>query len=192
MEGTCRIVHRLTWYGRLIGNNHLALQPSRVVAADSLKGVNMSFNAKYLSDFRFDEGCVTGGTTTNDLDISLHVRGRGGRLIYDPEVRVDHFNAPREYGVARESTQEYYCYSYNTVYVLLKHLTWPRKIAMLGYFFLVGQRASWGVATVILDPILRRRLTWKDQVMPSLRGKLGGILAYGQWRRKCRSGMQAV
>jgi glycosyltransferase involved in cell wall biosynthesis len=183
VTGTCRVVHRLTWFGRLIGNNHLQLVPSRVVEAHSLKGVNMSFRASYLEGFRFDENCIIGGTTTNDLDVSLHVRGRGGRLIYDPDVVVDHFNAPREYGVPREANRDVYCYSYNTVYVLLKYLPWPRKVAMLLYYFLIGQRASWGLVTVILDPILRRRVAWRGQVLLSLRGKLDGVLAYMRWRR---------
>ncbi len=184
LEGTCRMVAHLTWFGRMIGNSHLELVPSRVIEVDGLKGVNMSFRARYLEGFRFDERCVSGGTTSNDLDVSLFVRRRGGKLIYDPEVRVNHYSAPRSYGVGRGAQWDRYCYSHNLVYVLLKHLSWPKKIIMLGYYFLFGQRKSWGVATLVLDPLLRRRIAWRGELGPSFRGKFDAMQTYFQWRRE--------
>ncbi len=182
VNGTCRRVGHMSWFGRIVGNNHLELIPPRVIYVKVLKGANMAFRASALAGFRFDENFARGGSVGNELDLCLYVRRRGGRVIYDPEIRVNHYPAPRTSDVARGGLGDRYCYSHNTMYVLLKHLSWPNKIAMLIYYFLVGQRASWGLLTILADPALRGRVAWRGEVGPSIRGKIDGIRTYLRWR----------
>ena len=78
------------WYGKRIGNHHLGRGEARSV--DSLKGCNMSFIASFISDIYFDEKLRgLGDICCNDLDFCLQVKRKGGLIIYDPHVGLDHY-----------------------------------------------------------------------------------------------------
>lgn len=84
----------IRWYGRFLGNHHLGVGPRRDV--DYLKGANMSFRMSAIGDLRFDTRLLgSGAQVHNDLAFSLGVRNRGWRIVYDPEVAVDHFRGER-------------------------------------------------------------------------------------------------
>ena len=94
LEGQRSVVGKVQWFGRLVGNHHLAspFQPS----ADVLKGANMAYRARAVGDLRFDSVLRgAGAQVCNDLAFSLAVKGRGWRLLYDPQVAVDHYPAVR-------------------------------------------------------------------------------------------------
>ena len=71
---TCSVVGRGSWYGRFVGNHHLALEPSRPVTVDVLKGVNMSFQASAVTGFRFDEAFAAQSNTCTEMDICFVAR----------------------------------------------------------------------------------------------------------------------
>jgi cellulose synthase/poly-beta-1,6-N-acetylglucosamine synthase-like glycosyltransferase len=84
----------IRWYGRFLGNHHLGSGPRRDV--DYLKGANMSFRMSAIGDLRFDTRLLgSGAQVHNDLAFSLGVGNRGWRIVYDPEVAVDHFRGER-------------------------------------------------------------------------------------------------
>ena len=84
----------IRWYGRFVGNHHLGTGRRRNV--DYLKGANMSFRIAAIGDLRFDTRLLgSGAQVHNDLAFSLGVRNRGWRMVYDPEVAVDHFRGER-------------------------------------------------------------------------------------------------
>lgn len=92
--GAHRVVGRLQWYGRCIGNHHLGSGGAREV--DFLKGANMSYRRAAIDRLRFDTRLRgSGAQVHNDMAFSLAVRGKAWKLIYDPEVAVDHFPAAR-------------------------------------------------------------------------------------------------
>ncbi|MCF2649159.1 glycosyltransferase family 2 protein [Niallia circulans] len=88
------IVGKVQWFGRVIGNHHLGYGEARDV--DVLKGANMSYRRKAIEGILFDERLLgQGAQVHNDMAFSLSVRKRGWRLVYDPDVGVDHYPAPR-------------------------------------------------------------------------------------------------
>lgn len=94
IKGQKRMVGRVQWFGRIVGNHHVGAEPVREV--DILKGANMSFRRAAIEGLRFDV-CLRGhgAQVHNDMCFSLAVKRRGWKLIYDPAVAVDHYPAPR-------------------------------------------------------------------------------------------------
>ncbi len=93
-DGSQPIVGKLQWFGRLIGNHHIGSGEGREV--DVLKGVNMSFRRKAIADLRFDQRMRgTGAQVHFEVVFSLTLRQKGWKLIYDPQIAVDHFPAQR-------------------------------------------------------------------------------------------------
>ena len=184
IEGQCKVVGKMFWFGRYIGNHHLELQRDKPVEVDLLKGVNMAFRSSYLDGICFGGYLELQAGSNWELDLCLSIKEKTGRIVYDPELRVDHYAAPRLWGTGREDlAKNIYAYSHNYTYVILKHFPWHRKAAFLIYIFLVGQHSSWGPVTMLIDPILKGRITWRGQVVPSFKGKMDGIKSYLKWRR---------
>jgi len=81
-------------FGRVIGNHHLGYGPPRDV--DILKGVNCAFRGRLLRAVGFDARLRGAGAQLYwELGVCLPLRRAGWRLIYDPQVAVDHDIAPR-------------------------------------------------------------------------------------------------
>ena len=187
IEQTCRVVGRGSWYGRFVGNHHLRLEPARVVTAEILKGVNMSFRATAVAGFRFDEAFAVQASMCNEFDI-CYVARKGGAA---PPVRPRHpgsslHERPRRAFPGRTDPVRFYDRSHNLTFVLLKHLSWPRRLAFLAYIFLVGQRSSWGPVTLIAELVMRRRLPPWAEVRYSIVGKLAGVKSYLRTRAKMK------
>jgi GT2 family glycosyltransferase len=183
---SCRVVGRWTWYGRVEGNHHLALEPARPVDVFVLKGVNMSYRASVFAEFRLDERLAPFATSEYEFDAGFFARRNGGRLVYDPQVLVRHYTSPRaEWG--REDLVRFYDHSHNLTYVMLKHLPLVRRLIFLLYMFLVGQRASWGLVTILYQVVVRRRLVPWAEIQRSMSGKIDAIRSYLAWRREQRA-----
>ncbi|MGC8615311.1 MAG: glycosyltransferase family 2 protein [Thermoprotei archaeon] len=60
--------------------------PKLIVNPPYLYGNNTVFRKEYLTQ-GYDERCMTSG---EDIDICKKIRARGGKLIYDPSVKVYH------------------------------------------------------------------------------------------------------
>lgn len=77
------------WFGRAIGNHHLGHGPARDV--DILKGVNCAFRAPLLRAVGFDARLHGAGAQMYwEFGVCLPLRRAGWRLVYDPQVAVDH------------------------------------------------------------------------------------------------------
>ena len=182
----CSRVGRVFWYGRYVGNHHLELHPPGPVDVDTLKGVNMSYRASALRGFRFDERlCAVSGSCT-ELDAGFFLKRAEWRLVYDPAIGVNHHLSARTWGVARSHPDVCYDFSHNYTYMILKHMSWPRKLCSLVYFVLVGQRQAWGLLTILIDPVLTGELRWRGQLGPTLRGRIAGVRSYLASRRAHR------
>ena len=185
IEGKCKVVGKMSWFGRCIGNHHLELESETPIETDFLKGVNMTFRTDYLSGFRLDENLKWQGAAHDEMDFCFFVKKRGGKIIFDPRIKVTHYVAPRLWGAKREEfTKNIYEHSHNYTYLILKYFSWPKKMIFLTYFFLVGQRSSWGLFTMLIDPLLRGRIVWWKQVIPSFKGKVDGIRTYLKYRNQ--------
>ncbi len=165
-EVECRRVGQVGWFGRLHGNHHRPTKGVREV--DFLKGCNMSFRREVLSpvDLRL-VGSVPYGF---EIDMALAARTRGYRVVYDPEVVVDHY--PSSNMSAKLATVAYVT-NHNQTYILLKHFGWPQRIGFLLYTFLLGDRNTVGLLRV---PWLRLREHWPAGTIAShFIGKIHGV-----------------
>ena len=167
-----RDVGRLRWVGRLIGNHHRGCVGARDV--DFLKGVNMSFRRALLPSI--DERLTGPVPYAFEIDLGLHVRALGYRVVYDPEIVVDHYPTT-DIGAASPAA---WTVNRNQTYVLLKRLSLPRKLVFLAYTFLLGDRNTIGLARI---PLLLVRDRWPAAAIRAhFSGKMAGVRAYAGLR----------
>lgn len=175
-DGRHPVVGRVGWFGQRTGNHHRGVGPMRAV--DVLKGANMAFRTTWLRQIGFDERLRgLGAQVHNDLNISLQIRGAGGHLVYDPEVVVDHYPAPRTAGDDRSSDDLLALANeaHNETLALIEFVRGPRGLVWLSRAILVGTRRHPGIlAAIVLAPtggwgVLRALLA-------GCRGRAAGIV----------------
>jgi cellulose synthase/poly-beta-1,6-N-acetylglucosamine synthase-like glycosyltransferase len=181
-EGSQLTVGRLQWFGRVIGNHHLGVGVSRPV--DVLKGANMSYRRKAIGALRFEERLLgTGAQVHNDLDFSLSMRRAGWTLIYDPAVAVDHYPAQRFDDDQREEFDPgaQQNAAHNEMFALMRHLSWPQKVAFLAYAIVVG---TWAAPGLLQWPrlVMRGDRNAVRRIATTLTGRLAGIRTYRSTR----------
>lgn len=92
--GERETVGRLRWFGGRVGNHHLGVGEPRFV--EVLKGANMSYRREVIATLKFNEHLRGNGAQVhNDLDFSLSVKKAGWKLVYDPDVAIDHLAGAR-------------------------------------------------------------------------------------------------
>ena len=140
------VVGRISWLGRCIGNHHLGVGPCRDV--DALKGVNMAFRARALQGVQFDTRLRgSGAQVCNELGVSLAVKRRGWRLVYDPQIAVDHFPSARH----DEDQRNTFCVEaignaiFNETLLLCEHFGPWRRRAFIAWALTIGHRAAPGI-----------------------------------------------
>jgi glycosyltransferase involved in cell wall biosynthesis len=179
--GPGRVVGRITWYGRVVGNHHLDFPPG-LREVEHLKGANMSFRREITPplDPRMVLGPGTG--SLNDTELSLAVRARGGRLLYDPEARVDHYPAARHGGTHRDLAhpEQVFLDAHNWAYCVYKHSSGARRLAFLVYAFGVGCGNRPGVVKYLAAAVRAPRAATR-QWLTAVRGLRAGIR---DWRER--------
>ncbi len=171
-----RRVGQVQWFGRVIGNHHLGAGPARDV--DVLKGANCAFRAPLLRAVGFDRRLRGEGAQMYwELGLCLPLRRAGWRLIYDPEVAVDHDVAPRHgddhlhRGVFAEAPLRNAIHNETTE--LLEGRGVMSRALFLGWAFLVGTREGPGLAQLARH-VLRGRPNALDRWRAAVAGRLAG------------------
>ena len=176
LEGACPKVGLVSFYGRCTGNHHLGVGPVREV--DILKGVNMSYRVSHLEGLRFDARLAgTGAQVDNELAFALALRKRGRRLIYDPDLVVDHYPSVRHdedkrnsfSSVARQNE------AHNQTLALMDYLPCPRQQLFVCWPLGVGTRAMPGVAAYLMGLAGERTGRGRALFLATLKGRLEGI-----------------
>lgn len=145
-DGSEQVIGKVSWFGRCIGNHHLGVGPPREV--DVLKGVNMTFRAAALAGVRFDDRLRGGGAqVANELGVSLAVKRRGWKLVYDPHVAVDHFPSVRHDEDQRNTFSAIAIRNaaFNETLLLCGHFGWLRRMSFMAWALLIGHHASPGI-----------------------------------------------
>jgi cellulose synthase/poly-beta-1,6-N-acetylglucosamine synthase-like glycosyltransferase len=145
-ENSSVIVGRLQWFGRVIGNHHLGVGKPREV--DILKGVNMSFRTQAIGKLQFDQRMRgTGAQVHFEMAFTLSLKRAGWKIIYDPNIGVDHYPAQRFDEDQRGNFNEIALINlvHNETIVLLEHLPPLRQIVFLFWAILIGTRDSLGI-----------------------------------------------
>jgi len=168
---------RTSWYGRHWGNV-ASLRGESPVDVHGVMECNWAWRRSVLTSMRFDpilnfdDACMYG------LDLCLQARSAGWTVIYEPHALVHHHAAPRAIELDRsDRPRRTFAYSRNYTYIMLKHLEWWRKPIFLAWWFLIGERASWGLAAVLADAA-RGRPPQAKNVRSSLNGKFQGIFIH--------------
>lgn len=170
-EGQGRMVGRVSWFGRVVGNHHFN---SGIQDVQFLKGANMSYRRDVLAGF--DENLAGDGPQIcNDMQASLRVSVSGWRVVWDPSVAVDHFPAPRldDDDRATPTLRAVTNGLHNQTYILLSLLTGWRRFTAFVYALVVGTRAAPGVLMMPVTLMTGRPL---DQGIVGFRANLWGRL----------------
>jgi GT2 family glycosyltransferase len=151
LDGARPLVGKVRPSGRIIGNHHLGVGGAREV--DLLKGANMSYRREAVRTIRFDNRLRGAGAQVhNDMAFSMSVKNAGWKLVYDPQVAVDHFPAERFDDDRRDAQtmQSVRNAAYNLHLILRDALPPVRRETAWWWYTLVGTRVYPGMAHALL------------------------------------------
>jgi GT2 family glycosyltransferase len=181
-DGFSPIVGKVCWYGRIVGRHHLGKGAARPV--DILKGANMTFRREAIKDIRFEERLKGAGVQIyNDCDFCLQLKRKGWKIVYDPDVSVDHFPADRFTNDPRHGFSYEYQRNniHNETFAVARHIAKPILPAYFTWAVLFGTRAAPGVLqaarfTLQRDPVAVQRF------VATIDGRVDGMRSYFKWR----------
>lgn len=178
---------RMSWFGRSYNHLPVNLNGSKLYDADCFGGSNIAFRTRILRG-AIDMTLNLGTAAKYETDIALNIREMGYRVVYDPELIVDHYAAPRAINIERGyNAKQCHCYAHNLTYLCLKHLRWYGKAVFLVYFFIGGQWPCPAPLTYLLSLLGRNKITIREQLLPSIQGRFEGIKSYIHYLQKTHS-----
>ncbi len=147
-------VGRIQWFGRVVPNHHLGHGAPWTV--DFIKGANMSFRANAFQGISFDERLRgIGAQPYEDLVFCSAIRHAGWKLLYDPNVVVEHFLGKREeirhYAdiATVKDKKGFQDFAFNEVVAIWGELPASRLIAFALWSFVVGTGVCPGLLQAI-------------------------------------------
>jgi GT2 family glycosyltransferase len=134
-----------------------------------------------IRDLEFIEALQADAAPMYGLDLCLQAKTLGYRVVYTSDAEVLHTPGPRWDGSIDRAalTDAYRSYSRNMTFIALRHLHGPRRLAFIIWWWLVGERGSYGVASAAIDA-LRRAFPQHHLVSASFKGKSEGV---SEWLR---------
>jgi glycosyltransferase involved in cell wall biosynthesis len=162
------------WFGRTIGNHSQDAVGAREV--DCLKGCNMALRTDL--PIRFDER-LRGDAYHMEVAICLAVKRANRRILFDPQIRVNHFPGARPEGADRLglAPERLRTNGFNQVMVLMPYIPLWRRAAFLVWTFVVGDVLAPGLVRALL--LCGWRLHQLPGILlPAQRGKLEGLKAW--------------
>jgi len=165
----------ISWYGKHWGNV-ASLEGESTLDVEGVMECNWAWRHSLLTRLQFDPVLNFDDAAMYGLDLCLQANHKGFRVLYEPRAIVYHHAAPRVPGLDRaDRPRRSFAYSRNYTYIMLKHLSWWRRPIFLAWWFLVGERGSWGLAALLADT-LTGRLPRLREIWSGLRGKVEGVL----------------
>ncbi len=144
-----KIIGKVSWFGRLQGNHAYGCGAARLV--DTLKGVNMAYRSEFLKPLGLDARLLgTGAQMHSELMLGSHAKKQGFRLLYDPQIAVDHYPGKR---FGRDSRDVFNFQTmvenvHNETLGILNYLNVPQKLAFVMWAIIVGHRGAPGLIQV--------------------------------------------
>lgn len=174
-----KVVGRIYWFGRAIGNMYRDTAFDTARDVHFLMGGNMSYRRAVLAKVPFDPVIGNNVAFHWELDLGLQVRKEGFRIVFDPMIRVNHYSGPRKIeGLRSVNAEGIYWANFNYSYLMMKHLSPLGRLAYVVYSLLVGGAKSNGVAHVAYEFLAGRRVDWRQDIWPSLKGRFRGAMAH--------------
>jgi len=175
---------RFSWYGRSNAYLQTNLDRSELYEADVFGGSNMAFRTRLLRE-GIDITLNRGTAAKYESDIALNIRKMRYRVLGDRKLVVDHYAGPRAINIERGwNAKQCYCYAHNLTYLCLKHLRWYGKVVFLFYFFIGGQWECPAPVTFFLSFLRDHKILFREQLVPSIKGRFAGIKSYIHYLRK--------
>ena len=181
------IVGKLQWFGRMIANHHLGVGKPREV--DFFKGVNMSYRREAIANMHFDRRMKgTGAQAHFEVSFCLSLKRAGYKLLYDPQIVVDHYLGERFDEDIRDrfNPVAFFNEVHNETLAILEHFSPPKRILFMTWAMLVGTRKAFGLVQLIRFLPQEGRLAF-DKWLVSVRGRKEGWLRWQSDRSKPRS-----
>lgn len=172
----------ISWYGKHWGNVAWLPGESPIQVQGVMEG-NCAWRRELLASLIFDPVLNFDDAMMYGLDFCLQAASRGYRVLYEPRALVYHHSAPRTVDLDRaDRPRRMFSYSRNYTYIMLKRLPCWRRPIFLAWWFLIGERGSWGLGSVLADAAVGRFPPPPD-IWGAFRGKLQGILLSAKARR---------
>jgi hypothetical protein len=157
-----------------------ALETPGPIDVDGVMECNWAWRTELLRCMAFDPVLEFHDSVMYGLDLCLQAKAEGYKIVYNPSARVSHYAAPRDASIDRhDRPRRVQSYSRNYTYIALKHFRWPRLAVFWFWWWLIGERGSYGLATAILD-LVGRQNSMFPLIAASLRGKHHGVAEW--WR----------
>ena len=179
IKGEKQVVGKLQWFGRVVGNHHLGVGKAREV--DVLKGVNMSFRQAAIGQLFFErEMKGTGAQVHFELAFCLSLKKAGWKLVYDPNILVDHYGQQRFDEDRREKFSDIAVTNkvHNETLALLNYFSPINNLVFLIWATLVGTRDNRGLLQC-LRFLPKEGFISIKQLSASLRGR---YLGWQTWK----------
>jgi GT2 family glycosyltransferase len=142
-----------SWYGRHWGNV-ASLEGQSAIHVEGVMECNWAWRRSVLTEMKFDPVLNFDDASMYGLDLCLQAKDAGWSVIYEPGALVHHHAAPRAGDLDRaDRPRRAFAYARNYTYIMLKHLEWWRKPVFLAWWFLIGERGSWGLAALVADTV---------------------------------------
>jgi GT2 family glycosyltransferase len=177
--GKSDVVGMVTWYGKVVGLHHYEIP--EVKETMFFKGCNMSFRRSCLP---YSDENLKYEQFYDEVDVGLTVLEKGYKLIFDPQIKVTHYDSQQFYIAKRRELKRrrVWSHNYNYIYVMLKHAKKNQILPILIYSFLFMRTTYSGLFPFLFLKFLRRKPDW-DIFWASLQGKISGMNGYLRWRR---------
>lgn len=165
----------ISWYGKHWGNV-TSLEGDSPLEVEGAIECNWAWRRELLASLRFDPVLNFDDAAMYGLDLCLQARSKGAQVLYEPRALVYHHVAPRPPGLDRaDRPRRDFSYSRNYTYIMVKHLPWWRRPLFLAWWFLIGERGSWGLGAALVD-MFTGRSPGLSHVWRTFSGKVEGIL----------------
>lgn len=177
-NGRAAVVGKIPAVGRHVGNHHLGFGPPRDV--DLLKGVNGAYRMSAIGPVGFDRRLRGSGAQVYwEIGVGIALKRAGWKLVYDPQIAVDHFFSERfdEDGRFRFSPVAMENATYNEALLRMEHLSPAGRAAFMAWAELVGTLAAPGL---LQWPRFVRReglVTATRKLIATFKGRAGAWLA---------------
>lgn len=171
---------QIRWYGKHVGNIGMRNGRNTVNVAGVME-CNWAWRTYVLRNLKFDPVFVTDDASMYGLDLCLQARAKGHRVVYQPQARVIHHVAPRDGFLDREDRpRRTVAYSRNYTYIGLRHLRGIRRAMFVIWWWLVGERGSYGVLTGLYDLIAQGPRRIAPLMLASFKGKWEGARTWSR------------
>ncbi len=164
----------ISWYGKIWGNLG-SVSGTTVLEVDTVMEGNCMWRRELLTSLEFDPVLNFDDASMYGLDLSMQAKKRRYKVLYDPGALVYHHVAPRAPELDRqERAPRLFSYCRNYTYILLKRLPLWRRAVFLAWWFLIGERGAWGLASLVADKLSGG---WREKrhAVAVWRGKIEGI-----------------